>query len=208
MPTVSVYSIEGKQVGSMELSEAVFGLTPHQSAMHQVIVAQLAAKRQGTQSALTRTEVSGGGKKPWRQKGTGRARQGSTRAPQWRHGGMVFAVKPRDYTMKVNKKVRRLAMLSALSSKVQDNQFIVLDTLALEKGKTAEMKGLLKALGVDGKALVVTLGVDGNVRRAISNLPEVYAAQWNTLNVYDIMNYDKFIITRDAVAKVEEVYAG
>ncbi len=208
MPTVSVYSIEGKQVGSMELSEAVFGLTPHQSAMHQVIVAQLAAKRQGTQSALTRTEVSGGGKKPWRQKGTGRARQGSTRAPQWRHGGMVFAVKPRDYTMKVNKKVRRLAMLSALSSKVQDNQLIILDTLALEKGKTAEMKGLLKALGVCGKALVVTLGVDGNVRRAISNLPEVYAAQWNTLNVYDIMNYDKFIITRDAVAKVEEVYAG
>ncbi len=208
MPTVSVYSIEGKQVGSMELSEAVFGLTPHQSAMHQVIVAQLAAKRQGTQSALTRTEVSGGGKKPWRQKGTGRARQGSTRAPQWRHGGMVFAVKPREYTIKVNKKVRRLAMLSALSSKVQDNQIIVLDSLSLEKGKTAEIKSLLKAFGVDGKALVVTLGVDGNVRRAVANLPEVYAAQWNTLNVYDIMNYDKFIITREAVAKVEEVYAG
>jgi large subunit ribosomal protein L4 len=208
MPKVDVYNLEGKAVGSLELSDAVFGLTPHQSAMHQVIVAHLAACRQGTQSALTRSEVAGGGKKPWRQKGTGRARQGSTRAPQWRHGGMVFAVKPRDYSMKVNKKVRRLAMLSALSSKVQENQFIVLDAMELPQGKTAELKKAMKALGVEGKALVVTLGVDAGVRRAASNLPEVYAAQVNTLNVYDIMNYDKFIITRDAVAKVEEVYAG
>lgn len=208
MPTVTVYNIEGKQAGTMELSETVFGLEPHTSAMHQVIVAQLAAKRQGTQSALTRTEVSGGGKKPWRQKGTGRARQGSTRAPQWRHGGMVFAVKPREYTQKVNKKVRRLAMLSALSSKVKDDQMIVLESLALSAGKTSEITKLLKALGVKSKALVVTLDVDGNVRRAVSNLPDVYAAQWNTLNVYDIMNYDKFIITRDAIQKVEEVYAG
>lgn len=208
MPKVDVYNLEGKAVGSLELSDTVFGLAPHQSAMHQVIVAHLAACRQGTQSALTRSEVSGGGKKPWRQKGTGRARQGSTRAPQWRHGGMVFAVKPRDYTKKVNKKVRRLAMLSALSSKVLDNQFIVLDAMALQQGKTAELKRALKALGVDGKALVVTLDVDGNVRRATSNMPDVYAAQVNTLNVYDIMKYDKFIITRDAVAKVEEVYAG
>lgn len=208
MPTVNVYSIDGKKVGSVELSETVFGLTPHQSAMHQVIVAQLASRRQGTQSALTRSEISGGGKKPWRQKGTGRARQGSTRAPQWRHGGMVFAVKPRDYSMKVNKKIRRLAMLSALSSKVLDNQMIILDSLELAQGKTSEMAKALKALGVDGKALVVTLDVNGNVRRAIANLPDIYAAQWNTLNVYDIMNYDKFIITRDAVSKVEEVYAG
>jgi large subunit ribosomal protein L4 len=207
MPTVNVLSIEGKQVGSVDLSDAVFGLIPHQSAMHQVIVAHLAACRQGTQSALTRSEVSGGGKKPWRQKGTGRARQGSTRAPQWRHGGMVFAVKPRDYTMKVNKKVRRLAMLSALSAKVQASQFIVLDSLPLE-GKTSEMIKILKAIGVQGKALVVTLGVDSNVRRAASNLKDIYASQVNTLNVYDIMNYDSFVITRDAVAKVEEVYAG
>jgi len=176
--------------------------------MHQVIVAHLAACRQGTQSALTRAEVSGGGKKPWRQKGTGRARQGSTRSPQWRHGGMVFAVKPRDYTMKVNKKVRRLAMLSALSSKVQGNQFIVLDSLTLEQGKTTEIIKVLKAIGVEGKALLVTLGVDGNVRRAAANLKGIYASQVNTLNVYDIMNYDSFVITRDAVAKVEEVYAG
>jgi large subunit ribosomal protein L4 len=208
MPTIDVFNLQGQQVGSVELSEAVFGLEPHQSAMHQVIVAHLAACRQGTQSALTRSEVSGGGKKPWRQKGTGRARQGSTRSPQWRHGGMVFAVKPRDYTMKVNKKVRRLAMLSALSAKARDNQMIVLEDMALEHGKTAELTKAFKALGVEGKALLVTLDVDGNVRRAVSNLPGVYAAQVNTLNVYDIMNYDKFIITRDAVAKVEEVYAG
>ena len=208
MPKVDVYNLEGKAVGSLELSDAVFGLAPHQSAMHQVIVAHLAACRQGTQSALTRSEVAGGGKKPWRQKGTGRARQGSTRAPQWRHGGMVFAVKPREYTKKVNKKVRRLAMLSALSSKVLENQFIVLDAMALQQGKTAELRRALKALGVEGKALVVTLDVDGNVRRAVSNMQDVYAAQVNTLNVYDIMKYDKFIITRDAVAKVEEVYAG
>jgi len=208
MPTIDVFNLQGQKAGSVELSEAVFGLKPHESAMHQVVVAQLANRRQGTQSALTRSEVSGGGKKPWRQKGTGRARQGSTRAPQWRHGGIVFAVKPRDYAMKVNKKVRRLAMLSALSSKVQENQMIVLEDLHLSEGKTTEMTKALKALGVAGKALVVTAEVDGNVRRAISNLPDVYAAQVNTLNVYDIMNYDKFIITRDAVAKVEEVYLG
>jgi large subunit ribosomal protein L4 len=208
MPKVDVYNLQGKQVGSVELSEAVFGLEPHQSAMHQVIVAQLANRRQGTQSALTRSEVSGGGKKPWRQKGTGRARQGSTRSPQWRHGGMVFAVKPRDYSQKVNKKIRRLAMLSALSSKVADKQIIVLEDLTLDQGKTVEMTKILKALGVEGKALVVTNDVNANVRRAINTLPNIYAAQWNTLNVYDIMNYDKFIITREAVTKVEEVYAG
>ena len=208
MPTIDVYNLQGKTVGSLELNEAVFGLEPHQSAMHQVIVAQLANRRQGTQSALTRSEVSGGGKKPWRQKGTGRARQGSTRAPQWRHGGMVFAVKPRDYHQKVNKKVRRLALLSALSSKVKDSQFLVLEDLKLANGKTGELVDVLKALGVKGKALIVTADVDANVRRAVSNLPQVYAAQVNTLNVYDIMNYDRFIITRDAVARVEEVYAG
>lgn len=208
MPKVDLYNLEGKTVGSVELSETVFGLEPHQSAMHQVVVAQLANRRQGTQSALTRSEVAGGGKKPWRQKGTGRARQGSTRAPQWRHGGMVFAVKPRDYHQKVNKKVRRLALLSALSSKVLANEIVVLDELKLEAGRTSEMTAVLKALGIKGKALIVTSDVEPSVRRAISNLPDVYAAQVNTLNVYDILNYDKFIITREAVALVEEVYAG
>jgi large subunit ribosomal protein L4 len=208
MPQVDVYNLQGKQVGSVELSEAVFGLEPHQSAMHQVIVAQLANRRQGTQSALTRMEVSGGGKKPWRQKGTGRARQGSTRAPQWRHGGVVFAPKPRDYSQKVNKKVRRLAILSALSSKVADKQMVVVEELALAQGKTSELTSVLKALGVKGKALIVTTAVDANVRRAASNLTGIYAAQVNTLNVYDIMNYDSFIITKEAVARVEEVYAG
>jgi large subunit ribosomal protein L4 len=207
MPTVDVFNLQGEKAGSVELSEAVFGLEPHESAMHQVIVAHLAACRQGTQSALTRSEVSGGGKKPWRQKGTGRARQGSTRAPQWRHGGMVFAVKPRTYFLKVNKKVRRLAMLSALSAKVKENQMIVLEDLALQGGKTSELVKAFKALGIDGKALVVTSSVDAGVRRAAANLPGVYAAQVNTLNVYDIMNHDKFVITKDAVAKVEEVYA-
>ncbi len=208
MPKVDLYNQEGKTVGSQELSETVFGVVPHESAMHQVVVAQLANRRQGTQSALTRSEVSGGGKKPWRQKGTGRARQGSTRSPQWRHGGMVFAVKPRDYHQKVNRKVRRLAMFSALSSKVLAGEFIVLDTLTLQQGKTSEITSVLKALGVKGKALIVTSQVEPNVRRAIGNLPEVYAAQFNTLNVYDILNYDKFIITREALALVEEVYAG
>lgn len=208
MPKVDLYNLTGKAVGSVELSETVFGLEPHQSAMHQVVVAQLANRRQGTQSALTRSEVSGGGKKPWRQKGTGRARQGSTRAPQWRHGGMVFAVKPRDYHQKVNKKVRRLAMLSALSSKVLANEIIVLDELKLKEGKTSEITAVLKALGISGKAMIVTTEVEPSVRRAIGNLPDVYAAQVNTLNVYDILNYDKFIITREAVALVEEVYAG
>ena len=208
MPQVTVYSLSGKPVGELALSEAIFGLEPHHSAMHQVIVAQLANRRQGTQSALTRTEVSGGGKKPWRQKGTGRARQGSTRAPQWRHGGVVFAPKPRDYSQKVNKKVRRLALLSALSSKAQEKQIVVLDDLTALQGKTSELTAALKAVGVKGKALIVTLAVDGNVRRAASNIPGVYAAQVNTLNVYDIMNYDSFVITREAVARVEEVYAG
>ncbi len=208
MPQVDVYNLSGKQVSTVELSEAIFGLEPHQSAMHQVIVAQLANRRQGTQSALTRTEVSGGGKKPWRQKGTGRARQGSTRAPQWRHGGVVFAPKPRDYSQKVNKKVRRLAMLSALSSKAQDKQIVVLDDVSGLQGKTSELVAALKAVGVKGKALIVTLVVDQNIRRAVSNIPGVYAAQVNTLNVYDIMNYDSFVITREAVARVEEVYAG
>ena len=208
MLKVDVYNLVGKQVGSVELSEAVFGLEPHQSAMHQVIVAQLANRRQGTQSALTRAEVSGGGKKPWRQKGTGRARQGSTRAPQWRHGGVVFAPKPRDYSQKVNKKVRRLAILSALSAKVQDNQLVVVEDMMLAMGKTTELIGALKALGIKGKALIVTSAVDANVRRAASNLPGIYAAQVNTLNVYDIMNYDSFIITKEAIARVEEVYAG
>lgn len=206
MPKVDVYNLEGKQIGQVELSDAIFGIEPNAPAMHQVIVAHLAKCRQGTQSALTRSEVSGGGKKPWRQKGTGHARQGSTRAPQWRHGGMVFAVKPRDYTQKVNKKVRRLAMKSAFSTKVLDENLIVLEGLNLAEGKTRELKNVLSALNITGKALVVTSDVDENLRRAASNLDGVKPAIPGILNVYDLVNYSKLVITADALKKVEEVY--
>jgi len=206
MPKVAIYNIAGEQVGEMELSDSIFGIEVNESAMHQVIVAQLANRRQGTQSALTRAEVSGGGRKPWRQKGTGRARQGSTRSPQWRHGGVVFAPKPRSYRQLVNKKVRRLAIKSALSSKVAEQQFIVVDSLQLAEAKTRVMANVLKNLNVTGKALVVTADVCADVVRAARNIPGVDTTVVTTLNVYDVMNHGKMIITQDAVRVLEEVY--
>ena len=207
MPTVSVYNMQGQSVGTIELNDAIFGVEVNAYAVHEVVVAQLANRRQGTQSALTRTEVAGGGKKPWRQKGTGRARQGSTRSPQWRHGGVVFAPKPRDYRIVVNKKVRRLALKSALTDKVLSNNFIVLDTLELTAPKTKEMATVLKNLGVEKKTLVVTEAVNGSVVRASNNIPTVKTTEVGTLNVYDIVNAEKTIVTKAAIAKIEEVYA-
>lgn len=207
MPKVSVFDMTGKQLADTELSDAVFGITPNKEVMHAMVVNYLANQRQGTQSTLTRTEVSGGGKKPWRQKGTGHARQGSIRAPQWIHGGIALGPKPRDYRYALNKKVRRLAMKSALSSKVIDNNVIVLDALKLEEFKTKNVVKMLKALNVEGKALIVMPEVDGKVIKSAANIPGVKTTLVNTLNVYDILNYDKFIVVQDAVAKIEEVYA-
>ena len=199
--------MEGKNVGTIELAESVFGIEPNAGVMHQMVVNYLAAQRQGTQSALTRAEVSGGGKKPWRQKGTGRARQGSTRAPQWTHGGIVFAPKPRDYRFTVNKKVKRLAMKSALSTKASESSIIVVDSIALDEYKTKKMAAMLSAIGADKKALVVLPEVDSKVIKSANNLPGVKTAQVNELNVYDILNADKLVIAKDAVSKIEEVYA-
>ena len=199
--------MEGKNVGTIDLAESVFGIEPNAAVMHQMVVNYLAAQRQGTQSALTRAEVSGGGKKPWRQKGTGRARQGSTRAPQWTHGGIVFAPKPRDYRFTVNKKVRRLAMKSALSTKAAESEIIVVDSIKLDEFKTKKMAAMLSAIGADKKALVVLPEVDSKVIKSANNLPGVKTAQVNELNVYDILNADKLVIAKDAVSKIEEVYA-
>ncbi|MDE5583332.1 MAG: 50S ribosomal protein L4 [Ruminococcus sp.] len=207
MSTISVFDMAGKQVSETELSDAVFGITPNEAVMHAMVVNYLANQRQGTQSTLTRTEVSGGGRKPWRQKGTGHARQGSTRAPQWTHGGVALGPKPRDYSYSLNKKVRRLAMKSALSTKVIDNNLIVLDSLTLDSYKTKTVVEMLKALGVEGKALIVTAEADSKVIKSASNIPGVKTASVNTLNVYDILNYDKFIVVKNAVGKIEEVYA-
>ena len=207
MSKVSVYDMAGNQVSETEISDAVFGIEPNEAVMHAMVVNYLANQRQGTQSALTRSEVSGGGKKPWRQKGTGRARQGSTRAPQWTHGGVVFAPKPRDYRFYVNKKVRRLAMKSALSSKVQNENLIVIDALNMDGFKTKTIVNMLKALNVDGKALIVTAEADQKVVKSAANIPGVKTAAVNTLNVYDILNHDKFIVVKNAVGKIEEVYA-
>ncbi|MCI6560919.1 MAG: 50S ribosomal protein L4 [Ruminococcus sp.] len=207
MSTISVFDMAGKQVSETELSDAVFGITPNEAVMHAMVVNYLANQRQGTQSTLTRTEVSGGGRKPWRQKGTGHARQGSTRAPQWVHGGIALGPKPRDYSYSLNKKVRRLAMKSALSTKVLDNNMIVLDALNLDSYKTKTIVDMLKALGVEGKALIVTAEADSKVVKSAANIPGVKTAAVNTLNVYDILNYDKFIVVKNAVGKIEEVYA-
>ncbi len=206
MPQVSVYKKDGTESGKMELNNDVFGVKINEAVMHQVVVAQLANRRQGTQSALTRAEVSGGGIKPWRQKGTGRARAGSSRSPVWTKGGMVFAVKPRDYSQKVNKKVRRLAIKSALSMKVADQDIIVLEDLALEAPKTKLMAAVLKNFGAN-KALVVTAGKDETVVRASGNIQGVKTLPADCINVYDLLNHDKLIITKDAVKKVEEVFA-
>ncbi len=207
MAKVSVFDMTGQQVSEIELADAVFGITPNESAMHAMVVNYLANQRQGTQSTLTRSEVRGGGRKPWRQKGTGHARQGSIRAPQWVHGGIALGPKPRSYKYTLNKKVRRLAMKSALSTKVLDNNMIVLDALELEGYKTKTIVNMLKALGVDGKALIVTAESDSKVIKSAANIPGVKTAAVNTLNVYDILNYDKFIVVKNAVGKIEEVYA-
>ncbi len=207
MPTVAVFDMAGKEIEKIELNEAVFGIEPNVAVMHDVVKNILANRRQGTQSALTRAEVSGGGKKPWRQKGTGHARQGSTRAPQWTHGGIVFAPKPRCYRYTLNKKVRRLAMLSALSSKVADNQMVVIDNIATEEYKTKNIAAMLKAVGAEKKALIVLPELDKKVITSAANIPGVKTAQVNTLNVYDILNADMFIVAKGAVSKIEEVYA-
>ena len=207
MPNISVVDMEGKQVGTVDLSDSIFGIEPNAAVMHQVVLSYLAAQRQGTQSALTRAEVSGGGRKPWRQKGTGRARQGSTRAPQWTHGGVVFAPKPRDYRFTVNKKERRLAMKSALSVKAAENDIIVVDAITTGEYKTKKIAAMLKAIEADKKALIVLPEVDSMVIKSANNIPGVKTAQVNTINVYDILNADKLIIAKDAVSKIEEVYA-
>ena len=205
MANVSVYNIEGNQIGEMELSDAVFGVEVNEHLLHMAVVNHLAAKRQGTQSAKTRSEVSGGGKKPWRQKGTGHARQGSTRAPQWTGGGVVFAPKPRDYSFKLNKKERRAALKSALSSKVAENKIIVLDAFDMEEVKTKKFKAVMDVLKVS-KALVV-VDNNNNVVLSARNIPEVKTASTSTINVYDILKYDTLVVTQDAVATIQEVYA-
>lgn len=207
MPNLAVVDMTGKEVGTVELSEAVFGIEPNEPAMHRMVVNYLANNRQGTQSALTRSEVSGGGRKPWKQKGTGHARQGSTRAPQWTHGGIVFAPKPRSYRFSVNKKVRRLALKSAFSSKVLDKDLIVVDSISADEYKTKTMVSFLSAVGADKKALIVIPEVNDKVIKSARNIPGVKTAQVNTINVYDILNADKLIIAKDALTKIEEVYA-
>ena len=206
MASVSVYNMEGAQVGTIELSDSIFAVPVNEHLVHQAVVAQLANKRQGTQSAKTRSEVSGGGRKPWRQKGTGHARQGSIRAPQWTGGGVVFAPKPRDYSVKMNKKEKQLALKSVLTSRVNENKFIVLDELTLTEIKTKQMKAVLDNLKVE-KALIVTKDVDSVVVKSANNLPKVKTAVTNTINVYDILKYDTMVVTKEAVAELEEVYA-
>lgn len=207
MPKVQVLDINGQKVDEMQLSDAVFGIEPNKVLLHEMVVNYLANQRQGTQSALTRAEVAGGGKKPWRQKGTGHARQGSIRAPQWRHGGIVFAPKPRDYSYTVNKKEKRLAMKSAFSAKVIDNNVIILDKLTLDDYKTRDIVDMLSAVNANKKTLLVLPEVDKKIIFSARNIPGVKTAQVNTLNVYDILNYDSLIVVRDAVSKIEEVYA-
>ena len=206
MANVSVYNIEGKEVGTIDLSDAVFGVEVNEHLMHMAVVQQLANKRQGTQKAKTRSEVSGGGRKPWRQKGTGHARQGSTRAPQWTGGGVVFAPTPRDYSFKLNKKEKRAALKSALTSRVQENKFIVVDEMNFGEIKTKNFQNMLNNLSV-AKALVVV--EEGNTNAVLSarNIPTVKTAGTNTINVYDILKYNTVIVTKAAVATIEEVYA-
>ena len=207
MANVPVYDMNGKKVSETELNDAVFGITPNEAVMHAMVVNYLANQRQGTQSTLTRTEVAGGGRKPYRQKGTGHARQGSIRAPQWYHGGVALGPKPRSYRYTLNKKVRRLAMLSAFSQKVLDQNLVVIDNLTVEGFKTKTIVNMLKGLEITGKALIVTQEADKQVYKSAANIPGVKASAVNTLNVYDILNYDKFIVSKGAVAKIEEVYA-
>jgi len=207
MPKVAVLDMAGKEVEKIDLSEAIFGIEPNAKVLHDMVVNFLANQRQGTQSALTRAEVSGGGRKPWKQKGTGHARQGSTRAPQWTHGGIAFAPKPRDYSYSLNKKVKRLAMKSALSSKVIDDEIIILDKISLDDFKTKTIVAMLKAIGSAKKALIVLPEVNDKIIASAANIPGVKTAMVNTLNVYDILNADKFIVLKDVLAQIEEVYA-
>ncbi|MCI5668685.1 MAG: 50S ribosomal protein L4 [Oscillospiraceae bacterium] len=207
MPKINVVDMAGKVVSELELNENVFGIEPNKTAMHSAVVNYLANQRQGTQSTLTRTEVSGGGRKPWRQKGTGHARQGSTRSPQWRHGGIALGPKPRSYRFTLNKKVKKLAMLSALSSKVSENEMIVVDAIKTDEFKTKTMVAMLKALEAEKKTLIVLDSVDVKVIKSAANIEGVKTTQYNTLNVYDILNCDKFVIVKGAVEKLEEVYA-
>ena len=207
MSKINVVDMAGKVVSELELNDAVFGIEPNKTAMHTAVVNYLANQRQGTQSTLTRTEVSGGGKKPYRQKGTGNARQGSTRAPQWRHGGIALGPKPRSYRIAMNKKVKRLAILSALSTKVIDNEMIVVDAITTDEYKTKTMVNMLNAVGAQGKTLIVLDSADAKVIKSAANIDKVKTAQVNSLNVYDILNCDKFVIVKGAVEKLEEVYA-
>lgn len=206
MAQVAVFDMSGKEVGTVDLSDAIFGVEVNEHLLHKAVTTQLANSRQGTQKAKTRSEVSGGGKKPWRQKGTGHARQGSTRAPQWKGGGVVFAPVPRDYSLKMNKKEKRIAMKSALTSRVSDRKLIVLDSLRLDEIKTKRFAEIMKNLGLD-KALVVLNDVDVNVIKSAKNIPDVKTTQTNTLNVYDILKYQTVVLTRDSLQTIEEVYA-
>ncbi len=206
MPTVSVYSMSGRKTSSMELSDAVFGIQPNEAVMHSAVINYLANQRQGTQSTKTRSEVSGGGKKPWRQKGTGHARQGSTRAPQWTHGGIALGPKPRSYRFALPKKVRRLALQSAFSSKVAAGEMMILSKLALEEYKTKTIATMLKDLKATGKVLLVLPEKNEMIVNSCRNIPGVKTAMVNTINVYDVLNCDKFIVVKDAVAQLEEVY--
>ena len=206
MANVSVYNMEGKEVGTLELNDAVFGVEVNEHLVHLAVVAELANKRQGTQKAKTRSEVSGGGRKPWRQKGTGHARQGSTRSPQWKGGGVVFAPTPRDYTIRLNKKEKRAALKSALTSRVQDNKFIVVDELKFDEIKTKKFQGVMDSLKVN-KALVVLADNDRNTVLSARNVADVKTAQVDSINVYDILKYNTVVATKAAVASIEEVYA-
>ena len=206
MPTISVYDMTGKQTGTMEVSADVFGIEPNEAVLHSAVINYLANQRQGTQSTKTRTEVSGGGKKPWRQKGTGHARQGSTRAPQWTHGGIALGPKPRSYRFALPKKVRRLALKSAFSSKVAADEMMILDSLTLTEIKTKTVATMLNALNANGKVLLVLPEKDDKAILSARNIPGVKTALVNTLNVYDVLNADKFIVVKDAVAQLEEVY--
>ena len=207
MAKFDVLDMNGKKVSTVELSDAVFGITPNEKVMHAAVVNFLANQRQGTQSTKTRSEVSGGGRKPWRQKGTGRARQGSTRAPQWTHGGIVFAPKPRDYSYVLNKKVKRLALKSVLSAKVAEGQMVVIDSIKMDAIKTADFRKFLTAVGVDGKAMVVTPAVDQTIVKSARNIPGVVTTPASILSVYDILNAKYLVVDKDALAKIEEVYA-
>ena len=207
MPTAVLYNMQGSKVGDFELSAALFGAEVNKAVLHETVVNYLANQRQGTQSTKTRTEVSGGGAKPFRQKGTGRARQGSTRAPQWIKGGVALGPKPRDYSYTINKKVKKLAMVSALSAKAADESVMVIDNLTMDEIKTKAIADMLKAMGVESKALIVTNEMEKNVYLSARNIEGVKASYVGMLNVYDVLNHDKFIVAKDAVAKLEEVYA-